>query len=143
MPAAKHDPRALNLAWELKDGFELVFVEPTAGARTKRKQIGQVVTWRDTEKGKVDNKQDQVLCLLTCSTQGVDAPPYALQVKKLDYSKLSIGLLKDVKKGLSATSTLIQTSRKSSSTRDCVVPSCCVVCVHRTTEGCAQEMAGC
>ena len=128
MPAAKHDPRSLKNDWELKDGFELVFVEPSSGARTKRKMMGQVVTWRDTEKGKVDNKQDQVLCLLTCSTQAEDAPPYALQAKKLDYSKLSVGLLKDVKKGLDSKSTLIQTSRKSSSTHDCVVPSCCMVC---------------
>ena len=128
MPAAKHDPRYLKNDWELKEGFELVSVEPSTGGRTKRKVLGQVVTWRDTEKGKVDNKQDQVLCLLTCSMQEENAPPYALQAKKLDYSKLTVGLLKDVKKGLDAKPTPIAISRKSSSTRDCDVPSCCVMC---------------
>ena len=122
MPAAKHDPRYLKNDWELKEGFELVSVEPSTGGRTKRKVLGQVVTWRDTEKGKVDNKQDQVLCLLTCSMQEENTPPYALQAKKLDYSKLTVGLLKDVKKGLDIRSTPIAISRKSSSTRDCDVP---------------------
>jgi hypothetical protein len=68
------------------------------------------------------------LCLLTCSTQDENAPPYALQAKKLDYIKLTVGLLKDVKKGLDLRSTPIAISRKSSSTLDCDVPSCCVVC---------------
>ena len=50
----------------------------------------------------MDNKVDQVLCLLTCSTQEEEAAPYALQIRKLDYSKLAPSLMKEVKNGLSA-----------------------------------------
>ena len=121
MPA-KADPSALLLKWELKGGFELVVVqEPTSG-RTKRKLLGVVTAWHDTEKGQVENKRDQVLCLLHTSKQE-DAAPYALQARKLEYSGLSPELLKDVKKALTASSTLIQTSRMSASFADCFVAS--------------------
>lgn len=142
MPAAKPDPRALHHTWELKGEFELVFVEPPKGARTKRKPMGQVVTWRDTEKGKVDNKVDQVLCFLTCSTQDQDAAPFALQARKLDYSKLSPSILKEVKKGLTASPTLIQISRKPCSAVT-VLFFHSEWCVHRQDKDRAQEVDGC
>ena len=95
--------------------------EPTSG-RTKRKPLGVVTAWHDTEKGQVDNKRDQVLCLLHISKQEDEAAPY-LQARKLDWSGLSADLLKIVKKVVTASSTLIQTSRMLSSFADCFVVS--------------------
>ena len=89
----------------------------------KRKLLGVVTAWHDTEKGQVDNKRDQVLCLLHTSKQEDEAAPYALQARKLDWSGLSADLLKEVKKVVTGTSTCIQTSRLLSSFADCFVVS--------------------
>ena len=68
----------------MKGGFKLTVVEnPTAG-RTRRKPLGVVTAWHDTEKGQVDNKRDQVLCHLHTSKQEPEAAPYALQASKLE-----------------------------------------------------------
>ena len=140
MPA-KADPSTLPHQWELRGGFELTVVqEPTSG-RAKRKLLGTVIAWHDTEKGQVDNKRDQVLCHLHTSKQEPEAAPYALQASKLDWSALSKDLLKEVKKVVTAQSTLIQISRKSSSFGlfRCVSLCSC----HRATKVCTQEVDGC
>ena len=53
-----------------------------------------------TETGRVGNKTDQVLLLVSTTTQDADALPFALQVAKLNYSTFRRDLLGDVKKGL-------------------------------------------
>ena len=110
---SKADPSALLLKWKLTEGFEVVVCQAVAaGARPKLKKYGTVVDIRDTEKGKVENKTDQVLMLLTTSMMKDDAPPYALQVALLDFKGLDKDILTAYHKKLPATPTLIQIARK-------------------------------
>ena len=74
--AAKADPSALLKSWRLSKGFELSVVNaPTKNAREKIKRLGTVTEMRDTEKGRVELKTDQVLMLLNTSTQEEHAAP--------------------------------------------------------------------
>ena len=111
--ASRADPSALLLRWKMSEGFEVAFHQAVAtGARAKLKKMGTVVDIRDTEKGKVENKTDQVLMLLTTSMMKEDAPPYALQVALLDFKGLDKDILTAYNKKLPATPTLIQIARK-------------------------------
>jgi hypothetical protein len=98
MMAGKANPSALLLSWHLQEAFEVVIHEAgKPGARPRTKRHGQAQNMRITEKGKVENKTDQLLMLLTTTTQDAKEAPYALQFAKLTWS----GLRPDaVKKGL-------------------------------------------
>ena len=78
---ARSDPSTLLNTWTLQRGFEMtVTEESTTGGRAKTKRYGVVTEMRDTEKGKVGNKVDQVLMVLTTTTQEDGAPPYPSSV---------------------------------------------------------------
>ena len=85
--------------------------ESTTGGRSKTKRMGVVTEIRDTEKGRVGNKTGQVLMLISTNKQDVDAPPYALQAKLLEFKGLDSDVLASYKKDLPVKPTLIQTSR--------------------------------
>ena len=74
--AGKANPSALLLSWHLQDAFEVVIHEDVkAGQRVRKKKHGQVQIMRITEKGKVENKTDQVLWMVSTTTQDEgDAP---------------------------------------------------------------------
>jgi len=111
--ASKANPAALLKGWRLLKGFELVVLEAqTKSSRGKTKSMGTVSEMRDTEKGKVELKTDQVLMLLNTTSQEENAAPYALQVSLLDYTRLNSDLLSAVRKGLPANPSLIQVARK-------------------------------
>lgn len=111
--ANKSDPSALLLQWRLVRAFEVVVVETSRpNTRVKTKNLGTVSVMRDTNKGKVDNKTDQTLMLLSTTTQAEIAAPYALQVSLLDYSGLNSDLLASYRKGLPPSPTLLQIARK-------------------------------
>lgn len=110
---SKADPSSILLRWRMTDGFQVAFYQPVpTGARPKLRKMGTAVDIRDTEKGKVENKSDQVLMLLTTSTMKEHAPPYALQVALLDFSGLDKDILAAYHKKLPAKPTLIQIARK-------------------------------
>ena len=93
----------------MKGAFEVVVLEPLVeGARQRSKKYGQVSDMRFTEKGKVENKPEQVLMMLGTTAQEEDSAPLALQMAKLNYSGLRADLLKECKKGLPAKHSLIQ-----------------------------------
>ena len=92
--ASRADPSALLLRWKLTEGFEVVVCQAVAaGARPTLKKYGTVVDIRDTEKGKVENKSDQVLMLITTSTMSKSAQPLALQVALLDFKGLNTDII--------------------------------------------------
>ena len=63
--SGKSNPSALMLKWQLVDGFDVLFVQPPKnGGRIVKKKMGTVVEMKDTEKGKVENKTDQVLMFM-------------------------------------------------------------------------------
>ncbi len=110
--ASKSNPSCLLLQWRLVRAFEVVVVEgPRPGSRSMTKNRGTVSVMRDTNKGKVDNKTDQTLMLLSTTTQAEIAAPYALQASLLDYSGLKKDLLASYRKGLPASPTLLQIAR--------------------------------
>ena len=76
------------------------------------KKYGTVVDIRDTEKGKVENKSDQVLMLITTTTMKENAQPLALQVALLDFKGLDKDIITAYNKKLPASPTLIQIARK-------------------------------
>ena len=93
----------------LQDAFEVVFQEDVkAGARVRKKKHGQVQNMQITENGKVENKTDQVLLMVSTTTQDDERPFYALQARKLTWSELRPDLLAAVKKGLPKQPTLTQ-----------------------------------
>ena len=111
--ASRADPSALLLRWKLTEGFEVVVCQPvTKEARPKLKKYGTVVDIRDTEKGKVENKSDQVLMLITTTTMKENAQPLALQVALLDFKGLDKDIITAYNKKLPASPTLIQIARK-------------------------------
>ena len=60
--AGKANPSGLLLSWHLQDAFEVVIQEATkSGQRVRTKRHGTVQNMRITEKGKVENKTDQVI----------------------------------------------------------------------------------
>ena len=68
--AGKANPSGLLLSWHLQDAFEVVIQEAVKpGARTRTKKHGTVQNMRITEKGKVENKTDQLLMLVSTTTQ--------------------------------------------------------------------------
>ena len=111
--ASRADPSALLLRWKMTEGFEVAVCQPVkADARPKLKKYGTVVDIRDTEKGKVKNKSDQVLMLITTSTMSKSAQPLALQVALLDFKGLDKDIITAYNKKLPASPTLIQIARK-------------------------------
>ena len=74
--AGRHNPIALLSSWHLKDDFVFTVLENVAvGTRQRTKLYGNVSDMRFTEKGRVENKTDQVLLLLSTTTQNADDPP--------------------------------------------------------------------
>ena len=114
--AGKHNPIALHSSWHLKEDFDVTVLENVAvGTRQRTKKYGNVSDMRFTEKGRVDNKTDQVLMLLSTTTQKEDEPPFAFQVAKLTYTGLRHDLLAKLQKALPAKPTFAQLARKSTS----------------------------
>ena len=112
--AAKADTSALLLPWKLQGPFDLVVIQAApSGGRTKNKLMGTVSDIHDTEKGRVENKTNQVLMLLQTTKQAEHAAPYALQVANLDFSGLRKDLLTEYKKKLPDKPSLIQIARKT------------------------------
>lgn len=137
--ASKANTSTLLNAWKLQGAFELAVVQSPAGTqRTKTKLMGTVIDIRDTEKGRVEGKTDQVLMLLQTSKQDEGEPAYALQVALLDYSGLSKDLLTAFRKGLLGKPSLIQIARKPTFDSRVYASHKCLFC--RKTEECAQEM---
>ena len=77
---------------------------------------------------------DQVLLLLTTTTQADNEAPYALQAAKLTWSELRPGLLADVKKGLVKQPTIMQLASKPCSLMSTSVVSFCVLCLQETKD---------
>ena len=78
---SKANPVALMNAWRLRKGFEVISVELTKdGGRTRGKVLGVVTEMKDTSKGRVGTKVDQLLMLITTNTQKEGAPSYELRV---------------------------------------------------------------
>ena len=99
--AGKANPSALLLSWQLRDDFEVIVHEEVKhGQRQRSKKHGRAQDIRITEKGRVGNMTDQVLLFVSTTSQDADAPPFALQLLKLNYSALRHDLLAEVKKGL-------------------------------------------
>ena len=114
--AVKHNPIALHSSWHLKEDFDVTVLENVAnGTRQRTKKYGNVSDMRFTEKGRVDNKTDQVLMLLSTTTQKDDDPPFALQMAKLTYSGLRHDILAKLQKSLPQKRSFAQVARKSSS----------------------------
>ena len=129
--AGKANPSGLLLSWHLQEAFEVVFHEPTkSGQRTRTKRHGTVQSMRITEKGKVENKTDQLLMLVTTSTQDAKEAPYALQAAKLTWSELRPDLVAAVKKGLVNKPPLTQLASKPCSLVWTSVVSFCVLCLQ-------------
>ena len=138
--AAKANPSALLKSWRFSKGFELMVVEaPTKNTREKIKRLKTVTEMRDTEKGRVELKTDQVLMLLNTSTQEENAAPYSLQVCLLDYKALNTDLLASIRKGLPAAPSLIQVARKHPAFATVLHTSVCDVC--REAQGSADDLA--
>ena len=128
--AGKANPSGLLLSWHLQDAFEVVIQEAAkSGARTRTKKHGTVQNMRITEKGKVENKTDQLLMLVTTTTQDAKEAPYALQFGKLTWSGLRPDLLEAVKKGLVSKPTPKQVASKLCSHVSSSVVSFCVLCL--------------
>ena len=128
--AGKANPSGLLLTWHLQDAFEVHIQEAgKPGARVRKKSHGTVQSMRITEKGKVENKTDQLLMLLTTTTQDAKAAPYALQFGKLTWSGLRPDLLEAVKKGLVSKPTPKQVASKLCSHVSSSVVSFCVLCL--------------
>ncbi len=109
----KSNPSALLLSWHLQGAFEVVFQEDAKpNQRVRKKKHGQLQSMRVTEKGRVENKTDQVLMMLTTTTQDDGDAPFALQVAKLNWLELRHDLLVDLKKGLQKQPTLVQLASK-------------------------------
>ena len=112
----KHNPIVLHSSWHLKEDFEVNVLENVAaGTRQRTKRYGSVSDMHFTEKGRVDNKTDQVLMLLSTTTQKEDDPPFGLQMAKLTYSGLRHDLLAKLQKALPPKPSFAQVARKSSS----------------------------
>jgi len=128
--SGKSNPSALMLKWQLVDGFDVLFVQPPkAGSRLVKKKMGTVVEMKDTEKGKVDNKTDQVLMFISTSSMDDDAAPYALQVALLDFKGLDKEILQSYNKKLPNAPTPIQIASKQAlfSNTDIMTAHACVV----------------
>ena len=138
--AGKANPSALLLSWHLQDAFEVVIHEAgKAGARARTKRHGQVQSMRITEKGKVENKTDQVLLLLTTTTQDEKEAPYALQAAKMTWSELRPDLVAGVKKGLPTKPTLMQVASKPCSLVSTSVVSFFVLCLQGKSRQCTTS----
>ena len=124
-------PDALLFRCHLHDASAAVFqAEVTASQRTMRKKHGTVQNMRITEKGKVENKTDQLLMLVTTTTQDAKEAPYALQAAKLTWSELRPDLVAAVKKGLVNKPSLMQLASKPCSLVWTSVVSFCVLCLQ-------------
>ena len=130
--AGTANPSALLLKWKLVEGFEMVFIQPPKGTgRGKTRKMGTVANIRDTGKGKVDNRTDQVLMLVTTTTMEENEAPYALQVALLDFKGLHKDILAMYNRKLPAapTSTPIQLAREQALSA-ANVAFMCYVCVQ-------------
>lgn len=135
--AGKANPSTLLLSWQLLNGFDVIIhEEPKAGARQRSKRLGQLLDMRITEKGRVENKTDQVLVLVSTKSQNDDDPPFALQMAKLNYAALHPDLLAAVKKGQVKKPSLVQLASKSCSNVSASVVSFCVSCLQEKSRLC-------
>ena len=129
--AGTANPSALLLSWTLQEPFDVVINEAgKPGARPRTKRHGQAQNMRITEKGKVENKTDQVLLLLTTTTQDKKEAPYALQAAKMTWTELRPDLVAAMKKGLPNKPTLTQVASKPCSLVSTSVVSFCVLCLQ-------------
>ena len=129
--AGKANPSGLLLTWHLQDAFEVHIQEAgKPGARVRKKSHGTVQSIRITEKGKVGKKTDQLLMLVTTTTQDAKEAPYALQAVKLTWSELRPDLVAAVKKGLVNKPSLTQLASKPCSLVWTSVVSFCVLCLQ-------------
>ena len=138
--SGKSDPRALLRSWQLREDFEVVVHEEVKpGARQRSKKYGRAQDMHMTETGRVGNKTDQVLLLVSTTSQDADALPFALQVAKLNYSTLRRDLLADVKKGLDEKPSLGQLASKPCSIVSASVVSFCVSCLQEKSSLCTRN----
>ena len=72
-------PDALLFRCHLHDASAAVFqADVTANQRVRKKKHGHLQKMRITEKGKVQNKTDQVLLMVSTTTQDEGEAPFAL-----------------------------------------------------------------
>ena len=89
---AKTDPVAVLLKWLLREEFEPVFGQATGeNKRPEMKLMGTVTDVRHTEKGMVERKSDQVIFVISTSTQAALDPLYALQAASTGLFRSSFG----------------------------------------------------